>query len=115
MDSTFNEEIIIEFDGNTQEATVSASKTFADLAMHIGSSGMFTTKSKTNDPGTDNYYAKNTITLSGVFSDYMLYKNILIFLNSKHLEILKEEPMQSLEDKIVRISILLKNCNIRKP
>lgn len=115
MDSTFNEEIIIEFDGNAQEAKVSASKTFADLAMHIGSSGLFTTKSKTNYPGTDNNYNINTITLSDVFSDYILYKNILIFLNSRHLEILKEDPIQSKDDKKVRISILLKNCNIHKP
>ena len=114
MDSTFNEEIIIDFDANTQEAKVTASKTFAELAIHLSSSGLFKTINKTNKPGTTDFYDKNTISLSGVFSDYMLYKNILIFLNSKGLEILNEDPIQHLDDKTVTISIILKNCDIKK-
>ena len=115
MDSTFNEEITIDFDANSQEAKVTASKTFADLALHLGSSGLFKITNKTSKPGTTNFYDKNTISLSGVFSDYMLYKNILVFLNSKHLEILKEDPMQDGGAKTLRISIVLKNCTINKP
>lgn len=115
MNPTFNEEIIIEFNANTQEAKVTASKTFAELAIHLSSSGLFKTTNKTNLSGTTNFYDKNTISLSGVFSDYMLYKNILIFLNSRHLEILKEDPMQDGGAKTVRISIVLKNCTINKP
>lgn len=115
MSSTSNEEIIIDFDANTQEAKVTASKTFAALAIHLGSSGLFKTTSKTNNQGTANYYDRNTISLSGVFSDYMLYKNILIFLNSKGLLIDTENPRQDQVDKTVTISIVLKNCTINKP
>ena len=115
MDPTFNEEIIIDFDANTQEAKVTASKTFAELAIHLSSSGLFKTINKTNLPGTTNFYDKNTISLSGVFSDYMLYKNILAFLNLKHLLILEEKNMQDGGAKTVRISIVLKNCTINKP
>ena len=115
MSSTFNEEIIIDFDANSQEAKVTASKTFADLALHLGSSGLFKIINKTSKPGTINNYDRNTISLSGVFSDYMLYKNILIFLNSKGLLIDTENPRQDQVDKTVTMSIVLKNCTINKP
>lgn len=115
MDSTFNEEIIIEYDSKAQQANVTASKTFAQLAFHLDSSGLFKTIGKTDKPGTINYYDRNTISLSGVFSDYMLYQNILIFLKSKKLVILEENPTLNSEAKTVRISIVLENCSINKP
>lgn len=114
MDTTFNEEIVIEFNSKEQTASVTAQKTFADLAIHIGSSGIFKTESKTCNPGKGNFYNKNTVNLSGVFSDYMLYKKILEFLNLRELKIYNEDSMQDIDEKKTRISIILANCDIKK-
>lgn len=114
MNTKYSEQIVINFDSKKQTASVTARKTFADLAMHIGSSGIFKTESKTSDPGTNVLYGENTINLSGVFSDYMLYKNILLFLDSKNLKIKSEDPVQDNVEKKTRIIIDLENCDIKK-